>query len=191
MSNTRFCCSRCYGDYGGNFVFKTYKQRAQERCRYCKCSPLQDAIYYSAEANVILEILEADNDAVKCNSISYPSTLYLALQRRCSHQVIQAILHAHPDAAKDYDYGIPLIHYAIQQGCSDDTVLAILDADDNAAVTPMESGQLLFDKVIDNNCSSTVIKAVLDATVNAAKNRVPVDGKMLPIIFSWNSAEVA
>jgi hypothetical protein len=47
----------------------------------------------------------------------------------------------------------------------------------------MESGQLLFDKVMDDNCSSTVIKAVLDATVNAAKNKVPVDGKMLPIIF--------
>eukprot|EP00577_Skeletonema_sp_RCC1716_P004138 CAMPEP_0113431400 /NCGR_PEP_ID=MMETSP0013_2-20120614/33564_1 /TAXON_ID=2843 ORGANISM="Skeletonema costatum, Strain 1716" /NCGR_SAMPLE_ID=MMETSP0013_2 /ASSEMBLY_ACC=CAM_ASM_000158 /LENGTH=1290 /DNA_ID=CAMNT_0000320389 /DNA_START=109 /DNA_END=3982 /DNA_ORIENTATION=- /assembly_acc=CAM_ASM_000158 len=127
--------------------------------------------------DVVLAVLEAYPDAVKDTVSNDSSTLplHLAILKKRSHDVINALIDVYPEGAavrmkRQREEKLPL-SYALTSGVSDDVMLAILSAYPDAA---KEKSDIIS--------SHEMVKALLDAYPGAVKEITPT--KQLPLYYA-------
>eukprot|EP00984_Skeletonema_dohrnii_P037813 scaffold40312_cov155-Skeletonema_dohrnii-CCMP3373.AAC.1 len=170
-------------------LLKVYPEGAETRLPEGEL-PLSLAITTSGISDdVVLAVLEAYTDAVKdtVSNDSSPLPLHLAILKKRSHDVINAIIDVYPEGAAvrmkwQREEKLPL-SYALTSGVSDDVVLAILSAYPDAA---KEKSAYYYGLVmlplhfaIRERRSHEMVKALLDAYPGAVKETTPT--KQLPL----------
>jgi len=142
--------------------------------------------------DVVLAVLEAYPDAVKDTVSNDSSTLplHLAILKKRSHDVINALIDVYPEGAavrmkRQREEKLPL-SYALTSGVSDDVMLAILSAYPDAA---KEKSAYYYGLVmlplhfaIRERRSHEMVKALLDAYPGAVKEITPT--KQLPLYYA-------